>query len=69
MHQKVYDARINVVDPLAPGSSRKQYSKSISLCTNARQTKLSPGSWRNNKNVGRIVTCFMYLRHSNIVLT
>ena len=24
---KVHDARINIVDPLAPGSSRKQYSK------------------------------------------
>ena len=35
---------------------------------NTRQTKLSPGSWRNNETVGRIVTCFMYLRHSNIVL-
>ena len=27
MHQKVHDARINVVDPLVPGSARKQYSK------------------------------------------
>ena len=27
MHQKVHDARVNVVDPLAPGSARKQYSK------------------------------------------
>ena len=27
MYQKVHDARVNVVDPLAPGSARKQYSK------------------------------------------
>jgi len=27
VHQKVHDARVNVVDPLAPGSARKQYSK------------------------------------------
>ena len=27
MHQKVHDTRVNVVDPLAPGSARKQYSK------------------------------------------
>ena len=27
MHQKVHDARINIVDPLAPGSAGKQYSK------------------------------------------
>ena len=27
MHQKVHDARVNAVDPLAPGSARKQYSK------------------------------------------
>ena len=27
VHQKVHDARVNVVDPLAPGSSRKQHSK------------------------------------------
>ena len=24
-HQKVHDARVNAVDPLAPGSSRKLY--------------------------------------------
>ena len=27
VHQKVHDARVNVVDPLAPGFARKQYSK------------------------------------------
>ena len=27
VHQKVHDARVNVVDPLAPGSARKQYSR------------------------------------------
>ena len=27
MHQKFHDARVTAVDPLAPGSSRKQYSK------------------------------------------
>ena len=27
MHQKHHDARVNVVDPLAPGFARKQYSK------------------------------------------
>ena len=78
MHQKVHDARVNAVDPLAHGSARKQYSKnkdmlifnlvSILICINTRQTKLSPGSWRNNETVRRIVACFIYLRHSNTVL-
>ena len=27
VHQKHHDARVNVVDPLAPGFARKQYSK------------------------------------------
>ena len=36
VHQKVHDARVNVVEPLAPGSSRKQYSKNkeMLICTN-----------------------------------
>ena len=78
MHQKVHDAWVNAVDPLAHGSARKQYSKnkdmlifnlvSILICINTRQTKLSPGSWRNNETVRRIVACFIYLRHSNTVL-
>ena len=38
------------------------------LLRNEGKSKLSPGSWWNNETVGRIVTCFMYLRRSNIVL-
>ena len=55
------DGRVNAEYPLAPGSSRKQYSKNkemliFRLVSWYAQTKISPGSWRNNETEKRIVT-------------
>ena len=64
MHQKVHDARVNVVDPLAPGSARKQFSKNKEILIfnlvsqyaqiPNKQNYLQEG---NNETVGRIVKC------------
>ena len=60
------DARVNAVDPLAPGSARKQYLKNKEMLIFNLVSRYP--QHHTNKTVRRIVTCFMYLRHSNIVV-
>ena len=68
---KVDDASVNDVDPLASDSSRKQHSKNKKMLIFNLVYWYAQIPVKQNylqETVGRIVTCFMYLRHSNIVL-